>query len=172
MRAILIACLLVAAACSREEAPPASSAGVEAPTGSAPAADAAPAGAPAWVRDRWATLPAWERVARLPDGGAVSYSPKSIVRDASGVTSVQVQIEYGEPREHISEDEATRQTITYARERLLYRFRCADRTIAIVERQILEGDKPAETIPVAEEYRPLAGGGPAALLEGPVCKAA
>ncbi len=145
--------------------------------GPAPEDPGASASAPAWFKERAATLPDWVEIARTRDGGEVFFNPKTITRDAGAASAdIWVQIRHGAPQTYVSEDTTTRSETSYTVERFQYRFRCAQGTFALVERQIMSsGEGVAErfaTPPAAEtDWRPIAAGGPAALVQPTACRA-
>jgi hypothetical protein len=148
------------------------------PSAAAPGAAAAHADAPAWVRDQWNSLPDWNMVANIADGGRASFSPRSIKRDAaSGATQVEVQILHAAPIPYREENAAIVQTTWYFKERAIYRFNCAARTYVVLKRDYLGagdaviGSDHADPESAADS-RPIGGSGLAVVLEGPVCKAA
>jgi len=94
------------------------------------------------------------------------------VREGAEIQA-QVRILHREPQTWTSDDGGIE--VIYARELLTYRFRCADRTFALTERAFLgAGDSVTQAVkyPVTAEtdWRPISQGGPAAVLEGPVCR--
>lgn len=135
-------------------------------------------GAPAAVASaKPSPFPQWLQVANQAGGGAVYYHPASIERAANGATAnIWVEILYGADQTYVIEDKTTRQTITYTRERILFRFDCNRLRYAILERRLMgAGEDVAETIrtPIKsdEEMRPVNDGGVTAVTMGPACVA-
>jgi hypothetical protein len=105
-----------------------------------------------------------------------SFNPFSMACDpATGHRDVWLQLEYGTPRTEDFEDETTIQSVTFTRERYLYRIDCGEQTFAVLERRIM-GAAPDEVVrevaltpedgPTLEPFRP---GGVASVLAGPAC---
>jgi hypothetical protein len=142
-------------------------------TSAAPAASVAPLAETA----EGSPFPQWLQVANQAGGGAVYYHPASINRTADVSTSdIWVQVVYGEDQTYVIEDKTTRQTITYNRERILFKFDCNKITYAILERRLMgAGEEVAETFktPIKSErdWRPVNDGGVTAVTYGPACQA-
>ncbi len=122
-------------------------------------------------------FPEWLQLANQAGGGAVYYHPASIERAADKSTAnIWVQILYGADQKYVIEDKTTRQTITYNRERILFRFDCNKYTYAILERRLMgSGEDVAESIktPIKsdKDWRPVHDGGVTAVTLGPACQA-
>ncbi len=162
----IAALCLFAAACERAPEQPATSATPAPSTAVAQAALAKPD-----------VFPQWLQVANQAGGGAVYYHPASIVRlpDASAA-EVWVEVLFGTDQTYVTEDKTTRQTITYTRERFLFRFDCNRTKYVIVERRIMgAGETIAETIKTPAEaqnaWMDVNPGGVTAVTLGPACKA-
>jgi hypothetical protein len=103
--------------------------------------------------------------------------PVAIERAADKSTAnIWVQILYGAEQKYVIEDKTTRQTITYNRERILFRFDCNKYTYAILERRLMgAGEDVAESIktPITsdKDWRPVHDGGVTAVTLGPACQA-
>ena len=171
---------LIAAGCSKPSAPASTSApaaaAANAPPGSVEAGPTAQT--PNWVRDQWATLPEWNNLANISEGGKLMFNPRTIMRDSSaGTTDVRVQVLHLEPVPYIQDSAKTRVTTWYFKERATYRFRCAARTYMVTQRDFMGtgdaivGSEQNDTTSESA-WRPIDASGPARVLEGPVCKAA
>jgi predicted small lipoprotein YifL len=70
--------------------------------------------------------------------GEVLYNQRTITRSVDGsVANLWAQVNHAAPQLYMAEDESTVTRIRYTQSRLHYRFRCADETFAIIERQIM-----------------------------------
>lgn len=144
-------------------------------TSTAPAASTAPAVAAAPAKPN--VFPEWLMLANQAGGGAVYYHPASIERAADKSTGdIWVQVVYGEDQTYVVEDKTTRQTITYNRERIRFRFDCNKIQYAILERRLMgAGEEVAETfktpIKSDRDWRPVHDGGVTAVTLGPACQA-
>lgn len=161
--------LLALAACGDRQA---------APSASEQQPDLAAAGSGAckpWRNAFGSTGPEWIQVARTRQGGFVQFRPRGVTRDLETCeTFAQVRVLHREPQTWASADGAVE--VIYAKEVLDYRFRCADGTFALTGRRFLgAGDQVVQEAPIAfsntpEEWRQVAQGGPAAIIEPPICK--
>lgn len=122
-------------------------------------------------------FPQWLQLANQAGGGAIYYHPASIVRAADGSTGdIWVQVLYGSDQTYVVEDKTTRQTITYTRERILFRFDCNKYKYAVLERRLMgAGEDVAETfkspIKSDRDWHDVHDGGVSAVTLGPACQA-
>ena len=87
-----------------------------------------------------------------------------------------MQVLYGSDQTYVVEDKTTRQTITYTRERILFRFDCNKYKYAVLERRLMgAGEDVAETfkspIKSDRDWRDVHDGGVSAVTLGPACQA-
>lgn len=133
--------------------------------------------APSMAQAKPSPFPQWLQIANQAGGGAVYYHPASIVRAADKSTSdIWVQIVYGSDQTYVIEDKTTRQTITYNRERILFRFDCNKYQYALLERRLMGQDEAvAETFkmppPTERDWKDVHEGGVSAVALGPACEA-
>jgi hypothetical protein len=168
----MVAALALLTACGpKAEAPVAASA---APPSDALAGGPVDPSAPA----KPSPFPPWLTIALQAGGGMVQYHPASIQRDAkTGIADVWIQVTYGSPQKYQTEDKIAVQTITYQRERYLYRFDCNATRYAVMDRRIMgDGEVIAEDIPTVTKageipWAEVRAGGVANLAQGPACKA-
>jgi hypothetical protein len=170
-RSLVVLTLVAAlAACGPKAPAPAGSAA------SAPTAAADGKNNPAPPR-KDTPFPGWLTLANQAGGGIVQYQPESIKRDmATGIADVWLQIFYTEPHTFVADLKDVTQTITYVRERYLYRFDCKLARYHIMERRIMrEGELVAETVPMPQrnpdDFTEIGEGGVAVVAYGPACKA-
>jgi hypothetical protein len=117
----------------------------------------------------------WQHLRSQSDGSKVEFNPFTIVcNPTTGERDVWVQVLLTRPQQEKFEDEKTIETISFTRERYLYRIDCVGRTFAILERRIM-GEAPednARVMPMAgatPEMRPIQPGGVVEALAGPAC---
>jgi hypothetical protein len=97
-------------------------------------------------------MPDWLLIARTPDGGFIHFNQRAISRGADGTADIWVQVTYGGNQLYEYETETAKTTIRYTVERVHYRFRCADQTFVVVERQIMG---PGERVVAHDEPRQI-----------------
>lgn len=143
----------------------------------APASAASPASGPVlcppWKGKFDPKGPEWLQVARTREGAFVQFSPRRVRRDpVTCETEAEVRILHREAQEWSSADGNTQ--VAYAKEVLVYRFRCASEAFLLTQRRFLGAGEAiihAESYPADEEaWRPLSTGGPAAILWAPICQ--
>lgn len=117
----------------------------------------------------------WQHLRSQSDGSKIEFNPFSIVcNPATGERDVWVQILRTRPEQEKFDDEKTYETISYTRDRYLYRIDCVNRTYAMLERRIM-GDAPEDavrTLPMAGAtpvLEPIKPGGVVEALSGPAC---
>lgn len=116
--------------------------------------------------------PLWLQVARTRDGAFVQFSPRGVRRDPiTCETAASVRILHRAAQDWSSSD--GRIELSYSKEILVYRFRCAASQFLLTERRFLgsgETTVHAESYPADEAaWRPISAGGPAGILWGPIC---
>jgi hypothetical protein len=167
MRALLVlaATCLSLAACSPQPNPSASTKDV---------ADGEKQETTGFLHNANLVQPDWVPMGRTAEGGDVRYDRRSIKRDAAGIEA-ELVAELRHPDAHVEQFETTEvtETVTFQRERFVYRFRCGQSRFLVVERRLMGNEEAiARTItyPVNEEsWRPLRDGGLAVVMERPAC---
>lgn len=120
----------------------------------------------------------WYQIARQADGAFIQFAPKQMVCDrAARRVDAAIQIIHRNAQTAAFEDAEAIERIEYTRERYLYRIDCANRTFAIVQRQIMgAGEQVLKTVPMLRndegDWRPITTRGPVSQLEGPACRVA
>jgi hypothetical protein len=104
--------------------------------------------------------------------GSVHYNRQTITRSVDGtVANIWTQTTHGAPQLFQAETESTELNIRYTRMRMLYRFRCAEETFAIIERQIMgDGDTVVHREQPREIYRQPVRWSPVAILMPIACQ--
>jgi hypothetical protein len=117
----------------------------------------------------------WQQLRNQRDGSRIEFNPFTIsCNPETGARDVWVQILRTRPEQEKFEDEKTIETISFTRDRYLYRIDCVERTYAMLERRIM-GDAPEDsvrTLPMSgpePEMRPIQPGGVVEALAGPAC---
>lgn len=161
--------VLALAACSPRSEPAAST-----PAQPVQAAGGASACRP-WRNAFGTSGPEWIQVARTARGAFVQFRPRGVTRDlATCETSAQIRVLHRAPETWSSADGKVE--VQYQKEVLDYRFRCAEGQFALTGRRILGADDSiVQEVPIGfsnapEDWRPVAQGGPAAVIQPPVCK--
>lgn len=149
------------------------------PNSTASAKDGAAADAPksgGFLHNADLVQPVWVPMGRTAAGGDVRYDRHSIKRSADG-GEAELVAEVRHPDAHVEQFETkeTTETVTFQRERFVYRFRCGQSRFQVVERRLMgNGEDIARTITYGgaeQEWRPLQGGGLAVIMERPACYA-
>jgi hypothetical protein len=117
----------------------------------------------------------WQSLTRQRDGSRIEFNPFTIAcNPENGHRDIWIQILRTKPQQETFEDETTIETISFTRDRYLYRIDCAAQTYAMLERRIM-GDAPedaARVLPMttgAPELQPIQAGGIVKELAGPAC---
>lgn len=117
----------------------------------------------------------WQHLRNQRDGSRIEFNPFTIsCNPQTGARDVWVQILRTRAEQEKFEDEKTIETISYTRDRYLYRIDCVGRRFALIERRIM-GDAPEDsvrTLPMSgaePELRDIAPGGVVEALAGPAC---
>jgi hypothetical protein len=118
-------------------------------------------------------LPDWLLVARTPDRGYVHFNQRTITRGADGAADIWVQVTYGGNQIYEIESATDTTTIRYTVERIHYRFRCADETYVVAERQIMgPGEEIVARDEPAQVWAPTPANGGARLVMPIACRGA
>lgn len=117
----------------------------------------------------------WQHLRNQGDGSRIEFNPFSIsCNPETGVRDVWIQILRTRAEQEKFDDEKTFETISYTRDRYLYRIDCVGRRFAVIERRIM-GDAPEDsvrTLPMAgadADLHPIQPGGVVEALAGPAC---
>ncbi len=117
----------------------------------------------------------WQHLRNQRDGSRIEFNPFTIAcNPETGVRDVWVQILRRRAEQEKFEDEKTFETISFTRDRYLYRIDCVGRRFALIERRIM-AEAPEEsvrTIPMSgaePEMRDIQAGGVVEALAGPTC---
>lgn len=117
----------------------------------------------------------WQFLRATNDGGKVEFNPFVIdCNPQTGERDIPIQITHLRADQKVVEDATTIQTITFTRERFLYRIDCVNRQFALLERQWMSdgADQVAHrevTETAATGLRPIEAGGIVDALIGPAC---
>jgi len=117
----------------------------------------------------------WQHLRNQSDGSRIEFNPFTIsCNPATGERDVWVQILRTRPEQEKFEDEKTIETVSYTRDRYLYRIDCVNRQYAMLERRImgLAPEQSARIMPMSgdtPQMRPIESGGAAEALAGPTC---
>lgn len=117
----------------------------------------------------------WQSLTAQRDGSRIEFNPFTMTcNPENGQRDIWIQILRTRPEQETFEDEKTIETISYTRDRYLYRIDCAAQTYALIERRIM-GDAPddaARVLPMASgapDLQPIQPGGVVKELAGPAC---
>jgi hypothetical protein len=117
----------------------------------------------------------WQHLRNQSDGSRIEFNPFTIsCNPETGARDVWIQILRTRPEQEKFDDEKTFETISFTRDRYLYRIDCVNRSFVILERRIM-GEAPEDsvrTLPMAErmsDLRPIPAGGVVEALAGPAC---
>lgn len=117
----------------------------------------------------------WQHLRNQRDGSRVEFNPFTMVcNPVTGERDIWVQILRTRAEQEKFEDEKTIETISFTRDRYLYRIDCVGRRFAMLERRIMgeAPDESARTMPMAgnePELRGIQPGGIVEALAGPAC---
>lgn len=170
MRALSLTIAFAAlAACSQPAAPPAAK---ETPAAAQPAAPGTKDPNQESLGERYIDLlPQWVPIANTTDGGGISYDLKGLKKPADGVVDILLQVTHGKPQQATIDEPTVVRKVSYSRELVRLRYRCATREFAIIGREIQDEDGKTvlrEDNPTAA-LAPIGSNGMATVAFNPAC---